>query len=198
MIRVNQYAGRSSMTSFEKKSLLLVPSITKISYQKPIAKMYVMCSCFWKKKTIRVKSGNFEHQVNSDKHLQTLEIQMRQLLMSCLIRIFTVCLVNLFFYSNNQHIKQTRSLSEFTWCLKLPDFTLIKFGGVYRTKYPIVAILSKKLPHYFWLYFHIQKIMNFLLIKMFYNLGARFHGFGLSETLVTKPAKSDKQDLWKI
>ena len=27
----------------------------------------------------RVKSGNFEHQVNSDTHLQTVEIQMRRL-----------------------------------------------------------------------------------------------------------------------
>ena len=40
----------------------------------------------------RVKSGNFGHQVNSDKHLQTVEI-----LMSRLIRILTVCFVNLFF-----------------------------------------------------------------------------------------------------
>ena len=47
----------------------------------------------------RVKSGNFGHQVNSDIHLQTVEIQMRRLLMSRLIRIFTVCLVNLFFIS---------------------------------------------------------------------------------------------------
>ena len=46
---------------------------------------------------IRVKSGNLRHQVNSDIHLQTVEIQMRRLLMSRLIRIFTVCLVNLFF-----------------------------------------------------------------------------------------------------
>ena len=45
----------------------------------------------------RVKSGNLGHQVNSDIHLQTVEIHMRHLLMSCLIRIFTVCLVNLFF-----------------------------------------------------------------------------------------------------
>ena len=49
----------------------------------------------------RVKTGNFGHQVNSDIHLQTVEIQMRRLLMSCLIRIFTVCLANLFLYSNN-------------------------------------------------------------------------------------------------
>ena len=49
----------------------------------------------------RVKAGNFGHQVNLDIHLQTVEIQMRWLLMSRLIRIFTVCLVNLLFYSNN-------------------------------------------------------------------------------------------------
>ena len=49
--------------------------------------------------TCRVKSGNFGHQVNLEKHLQIVEIQMRRLFMSmsCLIRIFTVCLVNLFF-----------------------------------------------------------------------------------------------------
>ena len=73
---------------------------------------------------IRVKSWNFGHQVNSDTHLQTVEIQMRRLLMSRLIRIFTFCLVNLFFYSNNYNVTQTRSLSEFTWCPKLPNFTL--------------------------------------------------------------------------
>ena len=38
---------------------------------------------------IRVKSGNFGYQVNSDIHLQTVEIQMRRLLISRL-RIFTV------------------------------------------------------------------------------------------------------------
>ena len=31
---------------------------------------------------IRVKAGNFGRQVNSDIHLQTVEIQMRRLLMS--------------------------------------------------------------------------------------------------------------------
>ena len=41
-----------------------------------------------------VKSGNFGHQVNSDIYLQTVEIQLRRLLMSRLINIFTVCLVN--------------------------------------------------------------------------------------------------------
>ena len=45
----------------------------------------------------RVKSGIFGHQVNSDTHLQTMEIQMRRLLMSRLIKIFTACLANLFF-----------------------------------------------------------------------------------------------------
>ena len=47
--------------------------------------------------SMRVKSGNFGHQVNSDIHLQTVEIQMRRLLMSRPIRIFTICLVTLFF-----------------------------------------------------------------------------------------------------
>ena len=37
-----------------------------------------------------VKLGNFGHQVNSDMHLQTVEIQMRRL-MSRLISISTVC-----------------------------------------------------------------------------------------------------------
>ena len=45
----------------------------------------------------RVKSGKFGHQVNSDTHLQTVEIHIRRLLMSRLIRIFTICFVNLFF-----------------------------------------------------------------------------------------------------
>ena len=58
---------------------------------------------------IGVKSGNFGHQVKSDIHLQTVEIQVRHL-----IRIFTVSLVNLMFYSNNLNMNQTWSLSEFT------------------------------------------------------------------------------------
>ena len=49
----------------------------------------------------RVKSDDFEHQVNSDIRLQTVDIQMRRLLMSRLIRIFTVYLVNLFDHSSN-------------------------------------------------------------------------------------------------
>ena len=39
----------------------------------------------------RVKSGNFGHQLNLDMYWQTVEILMRRLLMSRLIRIFTVC-----------------------------------------------------------------------------------------------------------
>ena len=50
---------------------------------------------------VRVKSVNFRCQVNLDIYLQTVEILMRRLLMSRLIRIFTVCLVNYFFPSNN-------------------------------------------------------------------------------------------------
>ena len=46
---------------------------------------------FTKVCTSRVKSGKFRQQVNSDTHLQTVEIQMRRLLMSRLIRIFIVC-----------------------------------------------------------------------------------------------------------
>ena len=47
----------------------------------------------------RVKSGKFGHLVNSETYLQTVETQMRRLLMSRLIRIFTVCLVNSFLIS---------------------------------------------------------------------------------------------------
>ena len=47
----------------------------------------------------RVKAGNFGQRVNSDIHMQTVKLQMRRLLMSRLIRIFTVCLVNLIFIS---------------------------------------------------------------------------------------------------
>ena len=56
-------------------------------------------------KLYRVKSGNFGHQVNSDIRLQTVELQMRRLLKSRLIRIFTVCLVYLFSHSSNENMK---------------------------------------------------------------------------------------------
>ena len=44
--------------------------------------------------------------------------------MSRLIKIFTVCLVDYLLYSNHYNMTQTRSLSEFTRCAKLPGFTL--------------------------------------------------------------------------
>ena len=47
--------------------------------------------------TSRVKSGTFWDQVNSDLHLQTVEIQLRQLLISSRIRIFTVCFITVFY-----------------------------------------------------------------------------------------------------
>ena len=53
----------------------------------------------YKKCSARMELGKVGHQVNLDTRLQTVEIQMRRLLMSCLIRIFTVCLVNLYFRS---------------------------------------------------------------------------------------------------
>ena len=59
--------------------------------------MYNYCFSMFTRRNIRrcrVKSGNLWHQVNSDIHLQTVEIQMRYH-----IRIFTVFLVNLFFHS---------------------------------------------------------------------------------------------------
>ena len=48
--------------------------------------------------TMRVKSGKFGHRVNSDTQVQTVEIQMRRLLMSRFIRILNVCLVNFFLF----------------------------------------------------------------------------------------------------
>ena len=44
--------------------------------------------------TDRVKSGYFGHQVNSDIYLQTVEIQIRRLLLGRLI----ICLVNYFLF----------------------------------------------------------------------------------------------------
>ena len=52
--------------------------------------------------------------------LQTADIQMRRL-----ISIFTVYLLVFFVYSNNYNMKPTKSLSGFTWCPKLHDFTLM-------------------------------------------------------------------------
>ena len=81
----------------------------------------------------RVKSGKVGHQVNSDTHLQTVSFQMRRLLMSRLIRIFTVCLVNFFLF---QYLKYEKTsllfdfscLSEYTrlYPIVLTSFILVK------------------------------------------------------------------------
>ena len=63
---------------------------------------------------VRVKSGNFGHQVNSGIPLQTVEIQIRRLLMSRLIKIFTVCLVYFLFFPIIKIGNEKGSLSEFT------------------------------------------------------------------------------------
>ena len=57
-----------------------------------------------------VKSGNFGHQVNSDIRLQTVEIQMRRLL----IAGFSLFALLIYFYSSKQRMKLEESLSEFT------------------------------------------------------------------------------------
>ena len=63
--------------------------------------------------------------------------------MSRLIKIFTVCLVN-YFYSNNYNMKQTRSLSEFTWCPKLPDFALYGLCFLLVTLCMVLFVFSAK------------------------------------------------------
>ena len=84
---------------------------------------YLICTFFTLND--RVKSGNLGHQVNSDMHLQTVVIQMRRLLMSRLIRIFTVCLVNIFFIPIIKiYNKQGRRLS-FADRPNLLDFILV-------------------------------------------------------------------------
>ena len=73
-----------------------------------------------------VKSGKFGRQVNSDTHLQTVEIQIRQLLMSRLIGIFTVCLVSLFFIPIIEVSKQIQDrCPNLAVCPNIPDFTLL-------------------------------------------------------------------------
>ena len=72
----------------------------------------------------RVKSGNFGHQVNLDMHLQTVEIQMRRLLMSRLIRTFTVCFVSLFFIQIIKIWNKQGRCPNLSDCPNLPDFTL--------------------------------------------------------------------------
>ena len=64
----------------------------------------------------RVKSGNFGQLVNSDRQLQTVKIEMR--------RIFTVCLVNLFFIPINEIRKKQCCCPNIADCPNLADFTL--------------------------------------------------------------------------
>ena len=74
----------------------------------------------------RVKSGKFGHQVNSDTRLQTVEIQMRRLLMSRIIRIFTVCLVILFFIPIIELRNKQGNCPNLAVCPNIPDFTIYK------------------------------------------------------------------------
>ena len=74
---------------------------------------------------IRVKSGIFGHQVNSDTYLQTVKIQMRWHLKSHLIRIFTVCLVNLFFISIIELRYRLVGCPNLAVCPNIPNFTLL-------------------------------------------------------------------------
>ena len=88
----------------------------------------------------RVKSGKFGHQVNSDTHLQTVEIQMRRLLMSRLIRIFTVCLVNLLFIPITELKNKQGGCPNLAVCTNIPDFTLYLPGRVIPSKCePVLA-----------------------------------------------------------
>ena len=119
--------GHNAVMSVRLKCATL-QSRDKHSTTEPLRSQYTKAkysfhiNCYW---FTRVKSSIFRHQVNSDTHLQTVEIQMRRLLMSRLIRIFTVCLVNLFFIpiiklGNNQG--GCRNLAV---CPNIPDFTLV-------------------------------------------------------------------------
>ena len=76
--------------------------------------------CFKHDASYREKSGSFGQQVNSDIRLQTVKIQMRRLLMSRLIRIFTVCLVNLIFIPIIQKCKKPGRCPNLADCPNLP------------------------------------------------------------------------------
>ena len=80
------------------------------------------------KRTTMVKSGKFGHQVNSVKRLQTVEIQMRRLLMSRLIRIFTVCLVNLVCIPIIELCNKQGGCPNLAVCPNIPDFILSTDG----------------------------------------------------------------------
>ena len=63
-------------------------------------------------------SGKFGHSfANSENPNETAPYEPSNQDFHCLgrpIRIFTVCLVNLYFFAKNENMKQTRSLSKVT------------------------------------------------------------------------------------
>ena len=65
------------VTKVELDLLVILKSSTYVSFESSATSMYFQYTYMY-----RVKSGTFGHQVNSDIHLQTVEIQMRRLLMS--------------------------------------------------------------------------------------------------------------------
>ena len=92
-LSICKFAYKGNIWALPQENLILLNANKKCTYQPThLQSDQCLCNSLWK-----VKSGKFGHQVNSDTHLQTVEIQMRRLLMSRLIRIFTVYLVNLFF-----------------------------------------------------------------------------------------------------
>ena len=54
-----------------------------------------------------------------------MNVQMRRLLMSRLIRIFTVCLVNLFFIPIIELWNKQSGCPNLAVCPNIPDFTLV-------------------------------------------------------------------------
>ena len=84
-----------------------------------------LTNCIRLEQSCRVKSGKFGHKVNSNARLQTVEIQMRRLPMSRLIRIFTVCLVNLFFITIIERRNKQGDCPNLAVCPNIPDFTQI-------------------------------------------------------------------------
>ena len=75
---------------------------------------------------LRIKSSKFGRPVNSDIHLQTVLIQMRRLLMSRLISIFTVCfqIVNLFCIPIFKIGNKQGRCPNLAVSPNIPDFTL--------------------------------------------------------------------------
>ena len=118
--RANTY--RTCLCTCSSDQSLLAYAISRSKY----TRVYFLsrrCVPGWN--SISLKSGNFGQQVNSDIHLQTVDIQMRQLLMSRLIRIYTVCLVILFFIPIIEIWNKQGRCPNLADRPNLPDFTLI-------------------------------------------------------------------------